>query len=107
MRLISNLLLIVVSNLRLYDFLPTVQCARQKMMTSAKRLAYFKNLCYKYYKTYIQNCFVPSLLEIAQILNKLERMFQWFPQPNLFDLKKGQLLQGPYVDKFEIKLNKP
>ena len=49
---------------------------------------------------------MPSFLEIEQILNNLERMFQWHPQPNLFDLKRGQLLQGPYVDKFEIKLNK-
>ena len=91
----------------LYDFLPTIQCARQKMMTSAKGLAYLKNLCYKCYKTYIQSCFVPSLHEIEQILNNLERMFQWLPQPKLFDLKKGQLLQSPYVDKFEVKLNKP
>ena len=73
------------------------------MMTPAKQPAYFKNLCYKCYKTYIQSCFVPSFLQTEQISKKLERMFQWLRQPNLFDLKKGQLLQGPYVGKFEIK----
>ena len=76
-------------------------------ITSAKGPAYFKNLCYKCYKTYIKSCFVPSLLQTEQILNKLERMFQWLPLTNLFDLKKGQLLQGPFVDEFEIELNKP
>ena len=50
-----------------------------------------------------QSCFVPSFLQTEQISKKLEMMFQWLRQPNLFDLKKGQLLQGPYVGKFEIK----
>ena len=43
--------------------------------------------------TYIQSYFLPSLLQLEQILNKLEKGFQWLPKPNLFDLKKGQLLQ--------------
>ena len=67
------------------------------MMTSAKGLAYFKNLCYKSYKNYIQSCFVPSLLQIEQILNKLERMFQWLPQPNLSDLKKANFCRVPML----------
>ena len=50
-----------------------------------------------------QSCFVPSFLQTEQISKKLEMMFQWLRQPNLFDLKKGQLLQGLYVGKFEIK----
>ena len=40
---------------------------------------YFKNLCYKCYKTYIQSCFVPSFLQTEQMSKKLERMFQWLP----------------------------
>ena len=45
--------------------------------------------------TYIQSYFLPSLLQLEQILNKLEKGFQWLPKPNLFDLKKSQLLQDP------------
>ena len=64
------------------------------MMISETELTYFQNLCYKCYKTYIQCYFVLILLQIEQILNNLERVFQWLPQPNPFDLKKHQLLQG-------------
>ena len=94
--------LIVVSNLRLNDFLPIVQCARQEMMTSAKGLVYFKNLCYKSYKNYIQSCFVPSLLQIEQILNKLERTLQWLPQLNLFDLKKANFCRVPVLTNLKL-----
>ena len=38
-----------------------------------------KIFVYKFYKTYIQSYFVPSLLHIEQILSKLERVFQWLP----------------------------
>ena len=93
---------LLFSNLRLNNFLPIVQCARQEMMTSAKGLVYFKNLCYKSYKNYIQSCFVPSLLQIEQILNKLERTFQWLPQLNLFDLKKANFCRVPVLTNLKL-----
>ena len=46
------------------------------MITSAKGPTNFQNLCYKCYKSYIQSYFVPNLLQIEQILKKLERVFQ-------------------------------
>ena len=67
----------IVSNLRLHDFLRTVWCTRQNKMTSAKGSTYFQNLRYKCYKIYIYIFYVAILLQINQILNKLERVFQW------------------------------
>ena len=52
------------------------------MMTSAKG------------PTYIQSYFLPNLLQIEQILNKLEKGLQWLPKPNLFDLKKTPTFAG-------------
>ena len=34
---------------------------------------YFQNFIYKFFKTYSQSSFVPSLVQIEQILNKLEK----------------------------------
>ena len=85
--------LIFVSNLRFHDFLPTIQCARQKMMTSAKGLAYVKNLCYKCCKTYIQSCFYVKFASNWTNIKQIRKHVPVAPpQPNLFDIKKGQLL---------------
>ena len=64
-------------------------------MISPKGPISFQNLSYKCYKTYAQSYFVRSLLQIKQILNKFERVFQWLLQTYLFDLKKDQLLRDP------------
>ena len=39
----------------------------------------FKMFVYNFYKNYVQSYFVPSLLQIEEMLNKLERVFQWLP----------------------------
>ena len=71
-------------------------------MTSSKGPTYFQNLCYKCYKTYAQSYFVPSLLQIKQILNKLERVFQWLPQPYLFDLKNANFCRVPKLTSLKL-----
>ena len=53
--------------------------------------------------TYIQSYFLPSLLQLEQILNKLEKGFQWLPKPNLFDLKKANFCRIPKLKS--LKLN--
>ena len=61
------------------------------MMASAKGSTSFQNLCWKCYKTYIFNV---TLLQVEQILNKLEKLFQWLPPTQPMGPQKRPTLVG-------------
>ena len=90
--------LIIASDLCFHDVLPTVSCGHQKVTEWS---ACIKNLCYKCYN----NLFI-KLLYAKLALNwiNIKEVKKYVQMA--FDLTKGQPQKSPYVNKFDIKLNK-